>query len=302
MKKFLIKFVAFLAFCAVAFFGAWSLYFVRLNTISFEVSVDNEFLFIGDSHMETGIDEAQIPGAYNFAQSGDPYFDQFFRLERILEDNPQFKTVFITATPHSLSKYGDARIFGNYTMQNVVPNALPLYNAQIWKMYLENEPVRFAKFLLCEPFRLAKRTLISSRVALMDRLGNNRVSELRNLEKSIKKERDPNAVGRLHGDDSAGTARQIEFLRKMVELSRSRGARVVFLNLPLYRDEEFFDVPYFKNLLKEKFSDVEFWDYADFPIPDDCRQDINHLNRWGAEIFSRELADRMKREGMLPPQ
>lgn len=71
MKKFLIKFVAFLAFCAVAFVGAWSFYFVRLNTISFEVSVDNEFLFIGDSHMETGIDEAQIPGAYNFAQSGD---------------------------------------------------------------------------------------------------------------------------------------------------------------------------------------------------------------------------------------
>ncbi len=135
----------------------------------------------------------------------------------------------------------------------------------------------------------------------MDRLGNNRVSELRNLEKSIKKERDPNAVGRLHGDDSVGNVRQIEFLRKMVELSRSRGARVVFLNLPLYRDEVFFDVPYFKNLLKTEFSDVEFWDYADFPIPDDCRQDINHLNRWGAEIFSRELAARMKREGMLPP-
>lgn len=302
MKKFLIKFVAFLAFCAVAFFGAWSLYFVRLNTISFEVSVDNEFLFIGDSHMETGIDEAQIPGAYNFAQSGDPYFDQFFRLERILEDNPQFKTVFITATPHSLSKYGDARIFGNYTMQNVVPNALPLYNAQIWKMYLENEPVRFAKFLLCEPLRLAKRVLISSRFALMKRLGARRISEARNLEKSIEKERNPNATGRLHGDDSAGTARQIEYLRKMVEFARSRGARVVFLNLPLYRDEEFFDVPYFKNLLKTEFSDVEFWDYADFPIPDDCRQDINHLNRWGAEIFSRELADRMKREGMLPPQ
>lgn len=78
------------------------------------------------------------------------------------------------------------------------------------------------------------------------------------------------------------------------------GARVVFLNLPIYRDEEFFDVPYFESLLSEKFSDVEFWDYADFPIPDDCRQGINPLNRWGAEIFSRELAERMKREGILP--
>jgi len=30
-------------------------------------------------------------------------------------------------------------------------------------------------------------------------------------------------------------------------------------------------------------------------MPDDFRQDINHLNRWGAEIFSKELAARIQK-------
>lgn len=300
MKKFLLKLSGFSAFCCIAVLGAWGAYFVRLNTISFEIPADKKFLFIGDSHMETGLDETVVPASYNFAQSGDPYFDQYFRLKKILDANPQIRTVFITATPHSLARYGDERIFGNYTMQNVVPNAIPLYDAEIWKMYLGNEPKRFLKFMMLSTLKRITGALNPSSHSLIKRLGARRISEAKNLEKSIARERDPNAVDRLHGDDSVGTARQIVYLRKMVEFSRSRGARVIFLNLPLYRAEEFFDVPYFENLLKTEFPDVEFWDYADFPIPDDCRQDINHLNRWGAEIFSRELVLRMKREGMLP--
>ena len=298
MKKFLLKFVAFNVFCVFAFFCVLGMHFIRLNTISFEIPAEKTLLFIGDSHMETGIDEATIPGSFNFAQSGDPYFDQYFRLVKILKDNPQLKTVFITATPHSLAKYGDARIFGDYTMQNVVPYALPIYDTEIWKMYLTEAPRRFVTFLFSHPFSFAKST-VSSRKGLMKKLGSRRMSEGQNLTKSIQKERDPNAVGRLHGDDTAGNARQIVYLRKMVEAVRAHGAEVIFLNLPLYSDEEFFDVPYFENLLNKKFPDVKFWDYADFPIPDDCRQDINHLNRWGAEIFSRELVKRLEQEGVL---
>ena len=299
MKKFLLKLSLFLALCATAFVGAVAIYFVRLNTMSFALPEKTHIVFIGDSHIEVGVDERLIPGSFNFAKSGDPYFDQYFRLEKLLKDNPQITTVFITATPHSLARYGDARIFSNYTMQKVVVRAFPLYTEKEWRIYLENEPIRFFKFLFSHPLKLAKNALNPSNKTLMGSLGHHVVSEGRNLEKSVKAQKDPNAKGQLHGDDSAGNARQVEYLRKIVDFTRSRGARIIFLNPPLYHGEEFFDVRYFENLLKENFSDVEFWDYADFPIPDDCRQDINHLNRWGAEIFSRELAERMIREGII---
>lgn len=296
MKKFLLKISLFLSLCALAFAGAFGIYWVRLSTMSFAISPEKNIVFIGDSHAEVGIDVAEIPGAYNFALSGDPYFDQYFRLERLLKDNPQITTVFITATPHSLARYGDQRIFSDYTMSAVVPNALPIYTAKERKMYFERDGLRLCKFIFSKPMSLARRALHPSRQAMMNRLGSQKKSEGRNLEKSIKKEKDLTASGRLHGDDSVGNVRQVEYLRKIVDFTRSRGVRIIFLNLPLYHDDEFFDVPYFENLLKEKFPDVEFWDYADFPIPDDCRQDINHLNRWGAKIFSKELAERIAGE------
>ena len=126
VKKFLLKLTFFFALCGLAFLAALALYFFRVNTLSFKIPQDKTVLFIGDSHMEVGIDGKLIPGSYNFAQSGDPYFDQYFRLVPLLDANPQIKTVFITATPHSLAKYGDARIFGDFTMQSVVSNAFPL--------------------------------------------------------------------------------------------------------------------------------------------------------------------------------
>lgn len=268
--------------------------------MSFAIPQEKKIVFIGDSHIEIGVDETLIPGAYNFAKSGDPYFDQYFRLHRLFEDNPQISVVVISATPHSLARYGDARIFSDWTMQNVIPNALPLYSPREWKMYFGREPLRMVKFIFNKPKTLAKNTLSFQREKTMGVLGKRVVSEGRNLERSIRVERGTLPGKRLHGDDAAGTTLQIEYLRKIVDLSRSRGAKIIFLNPPLYHAEEFFDVPYFESVLRENFPDVKFWDYGDFPIPDDCRQDINHLNRWGAEIFSRELAERMKREGIVP--
>lgn len=301
MKKFLLKICLFFGLCAAAFVGTYAAYFVRLRTMSFALPPDKKIVFIGDSHIEIGVNETLIPNAYNFAKSGDPYLDQLTRLKRLLEDNPQVETIFITATPHSLARYGDQRIFSDFVMQSVVPTAFPLYSRRERDLYLKKDPLRLAKFVFGKPMSSAKRTIDAclSRQRAMAKLGARHDSASRNLEKSIAVERGLRPGKKLHGDDSCGTELQVAYLREIVELTRSRGARIIFLNPPLYRAEEFFDVAYFENLLKEKFSDIEFWDYADFPMPDDCRQDINHLNRWGAEIFSRELAERMKREGIV---
>ena len=299
MKKFLLKISVFLAFSVAVFGGAYAVYFARLRTMSFAISPENKIVFIGDSHIEIGVNETLIPGAFNFAKSGDPYFDQYFRLKRLLDDNPQISLVFVSATPHSLARYGDARIFGDWTMQNVIPSALPLYSAREWKMYFSREPVRMTKFIFGKPGVLAKNALnalASRREKMMGALGKRIVSTGENLERSVRVERGIIPGKKLHGNDSVGNAHQVEYLRKSVELVRERGAKIVFLNPPIYRAREFFDVAYFENVLKENFSDVEFWDYGDFPLPDNCRQDINHINFRGAEIFSRELAERIKRE------
>lgn len=297
MKKFILKVCLFSALCAAALLGAFAVYFLRMNAMSFALPPDRKILFIGDSHVEIGVNDALIAGAFNFAKSGDPYLDQLARLKKLLRDNPQIETVFVSVTPLAISRDGDARIFNGFTLQSIVPNALPIYSRRERQMYLSREPVTLAKFIFGKPIRLMASALSPSRKRMMARLGAYFSSSGRRLERSVRGER---AAPHFRGNaDVCGNALQIEYLRKIVDFTRSRGARVIFLNPPIFRAREFFDVPFFESVLRENFSDVEFWDYADFPVPDECRQDINHLNRWGAEIFSRELAGRMKREGII---
>lgn len=300
MKIFLLKISLFFALCALAFGGAYGIRAVRLRTISFEIPKDKTVVFIGDSHIEIGVNPELIPCAYNFAKSGDPYFDQYCRLKRLLDDNPQISCVFVSATPHSVARYGDARIFSDWTLQNVVSFAFPIYGEDERAIYFSHVGAlkKLAKFTFLAPRALLGNAL-RPREKLLAKLGAYCVSSRKNLDRSVAVERGLSQGKRLHGDDSAGNALQLEYLRKIIDLAREHGARVLLLNPPLYRSREFFDVEFFNETIAENFSDVEFWDYADFPVPDDCRQDINHLNCWGAEIFSKEIAARMAREGIV---
>ncbi len=300
MKIFLLKISLFFALCALAFGGAYGIRVVRLRTISFEIPKDKTVVFIGDSHIEIGVNPELIPCAYNFAKSGDPYLDQYCRLKRLLDDNPQISHVFVTATPHSLARYGDARLFSDWTLQNVVSFAFPIYGEDERAIYFSHVGAlkKLAKFTFLAPRALVVNAL-RPREKLLAKLGAYLVSSRKNLERSVAVERGLSQGERLHGDDSAGNALQLKYLRKIIDLAREHGARVLLLNPPLYRSREFFDVDFFNETIAENFSDVEFWDYADFPVPDDCRGDINHLNRWGAEIFSKEIAARMTREGII---
>lgn len=85
----------------------------------------------------------------------------------------------------------------------------------------------------------------------------------------------------------------------MADACKARNIRVIALNMPLYEPEKFYDMPYFYATFRRFFPDVEMWDYAHFPLPDEFRADINHINRRGAEVFSKELCARMRREKIL---
>jgi len=294
VKNLLLKTVLFFALCTVAillprFIGA-----VRLRTMSFEIPRDKTIVFIGDSHVELGCNPALIPNSFNFAKSGDPYLDQFCRLRRLLDDNSQISLVFISATPHSISRYGDERVFANFALKEVVAKALPIYGNEELTVYFPAETKRLAKFTLCDPIESWK-SVFRSRERALAQLGEFVESSGKNLEKSVAVERGLVRGKKLHGNDACGNALQLRYLRKIVDLTREHGAEIIFLNPPLYRAREFFDVDFFEKMLRENFPDVEFWDYGDFPVSDDCRQDINHLNRWGAEIFSKELAARIQK-------
>lgn len=291
MKNFILGVFGFFILTATALIFAFGIYCFRMHTMSFSVAPDVKILFVGDSQIEVGVDTAFIPGSYNFAKSGDNYINFYFRTKKIIEDNQQIKTLFITASPHSISRYGDDRIFSDFAMQNVFPRNAPFYGAEEWCLFFKRDVVSVLKNLIT-PFSLAKRAFLDSDKKYMDGVGCPMISEGRNLKKSLKK-------GIPKEYEFLGDEISMKYLRTTVDFAKKQGVRVIFLNTPTYDSANYFDMEYFRKRVAEQFPDVELWDYATFEVSDDCRQDIGHLNKWGAVVFSKELAARMKREGII---
>lgn len=248
-------------------------------------------LFIGHSHIEVGIDPALVPESINWAKSGNNYVSCSKRLSLALRDNPQIDTVFIAVAPHNFRKNVDG---GLGTRGDASGNAFDYFPYCSLREFFKIYGMNGVREVLKNPMRLA-REMFESQNNARTRLGGYLYRPMKNLEKD------------LHGGfekrysvlDHGGEGVLYGYFRKMVDECRARNIRVIALNTPLYHANEFYDTAYFYKKFRELFPDVELWDYADFPVPDDCRADINHLNCWGAEIFSKEIAARMVREGII---
>lgn len=62
-------------------------------------------LAVGDSHMATGFDPRSFDGSFNFALHGETYIYNYYKLKRVLEDNPRIRTVLLPLDLHSFSAW-----------------------------------------------------------------------------------------------------------------------------------------------------------------------------------------------------
>ena len=292
MKKFLLKIVLFFALCALAFGSATSIYIFRARNFHFAFPPEKHVLFIGHSHIEVGIDPAIVPESINWAKSGNSYVSCSKRLSLALRDNPQIDTVFIAVAPHNFRKNVDG---GLGTRKDASWNAFDYFPYCSLREFFKIYGMNGVRAVLKNPIQLARSVLLESREAAQKRLGG----YLYHPRKSLEKDLHGGFEKRYSVLDHGGEGILYGYFRKMVDECRARNIRVIALNMPLYHANEFYDTAYFYKKFRELFPDVELWDYADFPISDDCRADINHLNCWGAEIFSKEIAERMAHEGII---
>ena len=79
----------------------------------------------------------------------------------------------------------------------------------------------------------------------------------------------------------------ILYLQKIVKYCQGKHIEVCLIRSPMHKN---YDVSYteykFKEILRTKFKNIQWLDYKDFPIPDKGFQDAEHLNSYGAKIYS----------------
>ncbi|RZJ29436.1 MAG: hypothetical protein EOO48_07505 [Flavobacterium sp.] len=251
----------------------------------FRLKPDTEYLILGHSQPECGINDSLISHAQNFSQGGESYFYTYLKLQKLLEANPKVKTVFISYANNQVNTRMDKWIWGNENMYANYPKYSFMMDSHDYRVLLAHNPQEVLK----SETKLVKDFLgfmVKNRTDyLRDRnwggyLYINR-SKVDSLLKTDYLEKERKAIKLKF------SRKNIEYLQKIVALCKQKNVRIIFLRMPVRPD-----LPFLKNekqflaVKRILFNDIEFIDFKNFPAAHDEVGDFDHLNHVGARRFS----------------
>ncbi|MCR5183306.1 MAG: hypothetical protein K6B46_01220 [Opitutales bacterium] len=267
-------------------FAVW-----HIRGYTYRIPEDRTRLFIGDSYIAQGVDDTVVPAAFNCSVSADSFLTGFLRLRLLLRDNPQIDTVFLSVSPYNLSRGADETVFRPSLVAMKVPYYLAHFGSEEWRVYGERVPADFLRAVAGTPTVYLRKSKLDNK-KYFKKLGAFNPRDNRTLDKALA------GTETLERDPAGGNAIQRRYLKKIENFCREKNLRLVFLCTPVYRAEHYCDLDYFYALLKSDFPAVEFWDYMDFEMPDEEREDVGHLNSFGARHFGQVLAERLAAESV----
>lgn len=285
--------------CAILIIVAIETAVYRVSNFNFDLPENKSVVFIGHSMLETSINDELIPNAVNWAHSGDSPIETYWRLKRLLKDSKNLKCVVMSISPHDFSKNRDNILFSEKFMKNSILRYYPLIG--IKKTY-ETWGIKGIKDILSNPMIIIFNSMRSQN-SYKKELGAYKELVTNNLKDDIEgkwiKRWRKNEVPEQYGSSII-----YGYLKKIKDECDAAGIKFVMLGPPVYHSEIYFNKPFFpydaeKEFFKEYeniMGNTEFWNYYNCDIPDNCFADINHLNKYGSQIFSKIIEKKLEEE------
>ncbi|MCR4589213.1 MAG: hypothetical protein K5668_00135 [Lachnospiraceae bacterium] len=261
-------------------------------------------LIIGDSRAKSSVIPAEISGegdVYNIAVGGATSIEMYYAVREYLKNHAAPERAFVIFAPYHFCDIDNWQQTQYYNYLSLPELAETECNA-----------VKYAEYRIS--YRGALADALSFRLRLpnkyMDALisarGNGNLQENRAKYESVREEAGYTAFGEdEYNDELNYEAHKTEFdlspmvdsyYRKMLDLLYSSGVEVIIEQAPVNRasdketDENFYQgyASYMNDIEKSYPGTVVV---KDVPVYDNsCFGDNNHMNRRGAEKYSRELA------------
>jgi hypothetical protein len=266
MKEFLIKTPLFLVLLFLCSFLLWG----YCHTDKPIVETKERVLILGDSHTEEAINDAIFTNSFNYSQGGDPFIYSYVKLINITAAS-KIDTLLLSVSPVSIGA-------GKESLHKV--NKLLFRFPWEDLMYL----FRYNPHVIGRSFNVFEVGINANKVGGYYYLNNYRLQE--NLERWATKTPEPCIPHEA----------QLLYLDKIVEYCKSKSIRLIFINTLIYHAERFYNMDNFYKVLEEKYSDVTFWDYGNYVLPDSCYGDVGHLNYIGAKKFSAMLQEEVRKK------
>ena len=275
-----------LLFLGISMLFVFARYLSNSNSL---IGVDITLIACGDSHIVAGINDTVLPSSINIALTSQPYFYTYSVLKLLLPNNPHIETVLLGYSFHSLCPTIDKLLYDRKLALRACLNRTP---------FLPISPVSYVYKLviadglqeLCTgSIKQIHRGLFLEEIAEMPFIGGYYSSNGNNLND----ENVDASIQRHYYDEygvvcSGNAYIQIEYLNKIIELCNQNNVELYLLNTPIsLRYYEAIPRNYIDNYYNIASAvDATLLDFHDFPLPDSCYGDADHLNFYGATQFS----------------
>ena len=253
---------------------------------------NNSTLFIGDSHIQTAIDDKILNNGINISQDAESYIFSFYKIKELLNNNSSIKKIYLGFSYNNLSSTYDDYIFGKYSesISSRYFFILP-YNLQgRFLIYnIKGLPAYLTKLL-----KTGQNNLLSEDTdySFLGRYDNNFTSSKASKESISKRikflfyQKQEKPVGFSEFN--------IFYLMQISDLCKKQNVELIMLNTPLHSHFKSKVPLSYINRYNEIIKDnrLKLLDLSDFALEDDSfTPDGDHLSEKGSIIVSNYLKE-----------
>lgn len=260
---------------------------------NFHLDVNPRYIVIGHSHPECAFNDSLITNFKNLSKSAESYFYTYFKIKKVIDQNPTIEVVFIEFTNNQITEK-----MNKWTWSN---------------QYLDLNYPKYSSFMsILDKFQLAsnnfKGFMNSNSLATNQNLGRIKsqnfkfgddiggyVYLIRNKTDSlISKLNDEN-----YSRDVKVSETNLLYLTKIIDYLIKENKKIILIRSPQHKlyPEYSFETKYQK-IRTKRFPNVEYLDFSEFPLKNSEFGDLEHLNHSGARIFSIWFSNMLKK-GLL---
>jgi hypothetical protein len=240
-------------------------------------------LILGNSHTTVSINDSLSTNTFNLSNLSDLYTYSYAKLRKVLPLNPGIHTLLLSCSEQDITARNEnvnLRLISDDKINNYFYLMTP---GELFYMVLRN-PEMSINALAGIPKSCVSRCvdIIRSKVKLRDLSlgGYQSTNGTINIEKQMKKLAEDN------DDLTIISQRQVEYIHKIVLFCAGHHVKVIFIRPPEYKLYPRKNEAVFLNLLHTQFKEIPFKDYVNMALPDSCYKDMDHLNHYGAAIFT----------------
>ncbi len=285
--KFLREISLFLIFIFVGFtLIILSVRFEIRRNANFRLKSDIHQIIIGHSHAACTYNDSLIPHFKNLAQSGESYFYTYFKLQKLIEANPQIKKVYIEFTNNQIDTSMERWTFHDPYLSTRLAMYWPFIDLSSQCILFKKNPTEFVKTSPIAIRKVIERIFLKkfnyAKIIGGHEPNNKSLINCNTLNKGQQKSID-------HFDSKDVSYTNIEYLKKMIKFLNSKRIAYTLIRSPLHsqsflrKNESTFQ----KILTLDLRSSKRFIDFSNLKLPNDKYYDFDHLNSKGAEIYSK---------------